>query len=42
MYDGDAIQKQKEAYLEKYYQWLQIKQKLADSKNKIHKKWLND
>lgn len=32
MYDGDAIQKQKEAYLEKYYQWLQIKQKLADSK----------
>lgn len=32
MYDGDAIQKQKEAYLEKYYQWLQIKQKLANSK----------
>ena len=32
MYDGDAIQKQKEVYLEKYYQWLQIKQKLADSK----------
>ena len=32
MYDGDAIQKQKEAYLEKYYRWLQIKQKLADSK----------
>ena len=32
MYDGDAIQKQKEAYLEKYYQWLQIKQKLADNK----------
>lgn len=32
MYDGNAIQKQKEAYLEKYYQWLQIKQKLADSK----------
>lgn len=32
MYDGDAIQKQKEAYLKKYYQWLQIKQKLADSK----------
>jgi len=32
MYDGDAIQEQKEAYLEKYYQWLQIKQKLADSK----------
>ena len=32
MYDSDAIQKQKEAYLEKYYQWLQIKQKLADSK----------
>lgn len=32
MYDGDVIQKQKEAYLEKYYQWLQIKQKLADSK----------
>ena len=32
MYDGDAIQKQKKAYLEKYYQWLQIKQKLADSK----------
>ena len=32
MYDGDAIQKQKEAYLKKYYRWLQIKQKLADSK----------
>ena len=32
MYDGDAIQKQKEVYLEKYYQWLQIKQKLVDSK----------
>ena len=31
MYDGDAIQKQKEAYLEKYYQWLQIKQKLGIS-----------
>lgn len=32
MYNSNAIQKQKEVYLEKYYQWLQIKQKLADSK----------
>lgn len=32
MYDGEAIQKQREIYLEKYYQWLQIKQKLANNK----------